>query len=125
MSGSWDITWNITPEVAWEEIAKRQVDAIEADIKAFIEEMLDPVQQWMKENHRWKNQTGAAEEGLYADIEHIVRTIVYLVMSHGPAVEHAWILEANPRTALLGDAADHWWPVLYRGVVEIVGKHSS
>lgn len=119
------ISWNITPDVAWGQLAERQVDAIEADIVALVESMLDEVQSWMRSNHRWRNVTGEAEAGLYTDMEHIVREAVYLVMSHGPAVAHAWILELNPRTALLGDAADHWQPVLYRRVVEIVRKHSS
>lgn len=119
------ITWNITPEVSWGQQAQAQVDGIEADIVALVDGMTDSVAQWLRDNHRWTNRTGNAEAGLYADIEHAVRQSVYLLMSHGPAIEYAWILEMNPRTALLGDAADYWWPVLYRGALEIVQRHSS
>ena len=120
-----DITWNILPEVSWGVLAQQQVDAIEADIVAFIDSLTEQVAQWLRDNHRWQNQSGDAEAGLYADILHAVRQSVYLLMSHGPAIEYAWILEANPKTTLLGDAADHWWPVLYQGAVEIVRRHSS
>lgn len=119
------ISWNITPDVAWGQLAERQVDAIEADIVALVESMLDEVTSWMKENARWNDVTGNARAGLFSDMQHITRQAVYLLMSHDVTLDYTWALEASPRTSLLGDAADHWWPVLYRGAVEIVRKHSS
>jgi hypothetical protein len=121
------ITWNITPEESWGRIAQSQVDGIEADIVALVDGMTEEVAAWMRVNHRWQNRTGAAEDGLYADIEHVVRQSVYLLMSHGPAVPYAWFLEfaQRGRFAVLPDAVDFFWPILYRGVVEIVRKWSS
>lgn len=119
------ITWNVQPDVAWGNLVQAQVDAIEADIVALVDGMTDQVAQWMRDNHRWTNRSGDAEAGLYADIEHVARTSVHLLISHGPAIEYAWILELNPRTALLGDTLDVWWPVLYQGILEIMRRHSS
>ena len=121
------VTWNIDPGDAWRELTQAHVDAIEAECVALVNSLLDPVQEWMKMNHRWQNQTGAAEEGLYTDILHAVRQSVYLLMSHGPTVAHAVYLEHSfsGRFALLGDTVDNWWPILYRGVLDIVRRHSS
>lgn len=119
------ISWNITPEESWGALAQRQADSIEADIVSLVESLLDDVQSWMRANHRWQNVTGEAEAALYTDIEHVVRQSVHLLMSHGPAIAYAMILELNPKTALLGDAVDHWQPLLFRGVQEIVRRHSS
>jgi hypothetical protein len=119
------VTWNVLPEEAWAALVKDRVDLIEADVVALIDGMTDEVTTWMRANHRWENRSGDAEAGLYADVEHVLKQSVHLLLSHGPAVEYAWFLEANPRYALLGDAADHFWPVLLRGVQEILRKHSD
>lgn len=119
------VTWNIMPEASWAALVQQQVDAIEADIAAFVEGMTEQVTAWMKANHRWQNRTGDAEAGLYADIDHVVHQAVYLLMSHDATLDYTWFLEANPKFALLGDAADHFWPVLYHGAVDIVRRHSS
>lgn len=119
------ISWNITPDLAWGQLAQQQADSIEAETVALIESLLDAVEAWMKENARWNDQTGRARAGLFADIERVAHQAVYLLMSHDVTLDCTWALEANPRLALLGDASDHWWPVLYRGVVEIVRKHSG
>lgn len=120
-----EITWNITPEEAWGQLAEQQVDNIEADIVAFVESKLDQVESWLKTEARWNDQTGRARAGLYSDIEHITRHAVYLLMSHDVTLDYTWALEANPRTALLDDAVEYWWPLLYNGVIEIVERHSG
>lgn len=119
------VTWNIRPEEAWAALVQGRADAIEADIVALVDSLTDEVAEWMRANHRWQNRTGDAEAGLYSDIEHTIHQSVYLLLSHGPAIEYAWFLEANPRYAVLGDAADQFWPVLLRGVQAILRRHSD
>lgn len=119
------VSWNRDPGEYFAALARAQIAAIEGDIVAFVESMLDEVEAWMKENARWNDVTGNARAGLFTDIHHIVSEGVYMSLNHDVTLDYTWALEANPRTALLGDALDHFWPVLYRGVVEIVGRHSS
>lgn len=121
------ITWNIRPEDVWPRIVQAQVDAIEADIVTLVNSLLDPVQEWMKANHRWQNRTGAAETGLYTDLLRVARQSVHLLMSHGPTISYSVYLEYGfaGRLSILGDTADNFWPLLYRGAVEIVRRHSS
>lgn len=119
------VSWNIDPGAYFAAITKQRVDAIEADAVQLINDLTEQAETWMKENARWNDVTGDARQALYADIEHMVRQSVTLLMSHGPAIDYAWALEGNPRTTLLGDAVDHWQPVVFRGVQEIVRRHSG
>jgi hypothetical protein len=119
------VTWNIDPAQYLERHTRAVADSIEADIVELVESLLNTAESWMKANHRWVNRTGDAEAALYTDIEHTVRQSVTLLMSHGPAIEYAWFLEANPSFALLGDASDHIWPLLYQGALTIVRRHSG
>jgi hypothetical protein len=123
------ISWNIRPEEVWPRIVQAQVDAIEADIVALVNSLTDDATEFMQANHRWQNRSGLAEGSLNAYLLHGVRQFVYLVLSHGSAVivPYAWFLEYSfaGRFAVLGDAADTFWPVLYRGVIDILRRHSS
>lgn len=120
-----DVTWSIDPGAYLESYTRAVADSIEADIVALVDSLTEQATAYLKANHRWQNVTGETEAGLYSDIEHAVRQSVTLLMRYGPTSEHAWTLEANPRYALLGDASDHMWPLLYRGALEIVRRHSS
>lgn len=119
------ITWSIDPGAYLEALTRHVADSIEADIVKLAESLTEQATAWMVQNHRWSNVTGETEAGLYSDVERVVRESVTLLLSYGPTSEHAWKLEANPKFSLLGDASDHIWPLLYRGAVEIVRKHSS
>lgn len=121
------VTWNITPADSWAALVQAQVNAIEADIVTLADSLTDQVAAWMKENARWTDQTGAARAGLYADIIHVAHEAVYLLMSHNVTLEYTWYLETAfaGRYSILDDTVDFWWPVFYRGVVEILRRHSS
>jgi hypothetical protein len=123
--GVMSVSWSVDPSLYLEQLTRRKADAIERDIVRLAQSLLNEAEQYMKQNHRWSNVTGETEQGLYSDIEHAVRERVTLLMSYGPTSEHAWTLEANVRFALLGDAADAIWPLLYRGAVEICRRHSG
>lgn len=119
--------WIITPEDPWAQLAQQQVDAIEADLVRLIDELTDEVAGWMRANARWQDRTGDARAGLWADVEHVTRQTVYLLMSHDVTLNYTWFLEYahRGRFAILADAADHFWPVLWRGAQRIVRNHSS
>lgn len=117
------ITWSRTPADAWAELARREADAIESETVALVDGLTDQAAAWMKENHRWQNRTGEAEAGLYADTLHMARQTVSMLLSHGPTIDYAGFLEANPKFAVLGDAVDWWAPVLFRGLQEIAKRH--
>lgn len=119
------ITWTRTPADAWGELAKVEAAAIEAEVVALVDGITDQAAEWMKQNHRWENRTGDAEAGLYADILQVAHETVSLLLSHGPTIAYAHILEANPRFAILGDAVDQFAPILFRGLQEIAKRHGG
>lgn len=121
------LEWDSLPEDAWGDLTQVIVDAIEADIVAYIESLLDPIETWLKQNHPWQNRTGAAEAGLYTDIEHVVRESVTLLMSHGPAIDYAVFLEhaRRGRYSVLRPALDAWAAEIFQGVYQIVRRYSG
>lgn len=122
---SWDITWSIDPGAYAEAWTRQIADSIEADIVTMADGLTEQATAWMKQNARWNDVSGNARAGLWSDIEHVTRQSVTLLLSHDVTLDYTWFLEANPKTALLGGAADHLWPLLLRGAMEIVRKYSS
>lgn len=119
------VTWSVPPDVYFGAIVQERIDAIELDIVRLIDGLTEQAADWMKANARWQDQTGNARAGLWSDMDHVVREGVWLVLSHDVTLDYTWFLEANPKTALLGDTADHFWPVILRGAMEIARKHSD
>lgn len=119
------ISWSRTPAQAWSELAKREADAIESETVALVDGLTDQAAAWMKQEARWTDRTGQARANLYADTLHVARRMVSMLLSHGPTIDYARFLEANPQFAVLGDAVDWWAPVLYRGLLEIAKRHGG
>lgn len=119
------VTWKRTPAQAWAELARVEAAAIESETVQLVDGLTDQAAAWMKQNHRWQNQTGAAEAGLYADTIVVAHQTVSMLLSHGPTIEYAHALEADPRFAILGDAVDWFAPLLYRGLLEIARRHGG
>jgi len=121
------ISWNVDPGEYLERLVTRKIDAIERDIVRLVDKLSNQAAAFMRASARWQDDTGAARAGLYADVEHAVRESVTLLLSHGPAVEYAhWLEYAHRgRFEILSTTSDHFWPLLYRGALEIVRKHSG
>lgn len=121
------ISWSIDPAQYLAAHTRAITDSIEADIVALVESLLDEVEQYMRQEARWQDRTGAARQALYTDIEHAARQSVTLLMAHGPDISYGWYLETvnSGRYEILSSTSDHWWPVLYRGAVEILRRHSG
>jgi hypothetical protein len=119
------VYWQATPEEAWGQMVEAQVAAIERDIVAFINGLLDDIEAWMKAEARWTDRTGDARANLYSDIIHVANESVTVLVSHGPAINYALFLELNPRYAIIADTIDHWAPVVFQGVQEIVRRHTG
>lgn len=120
------VSWNIDPGAYFEAITRQRADAIEADIVALVDSLTEQAEQWMQQNARWQDDTGRARQGLWADVEHVTRQSVYLLLSHDVTLDYTWFLEYAHagRLEILSSAADHFWPLLYRGAVEIARRHS-
>lgn len=121
------ISWNVDPGEYLERLTRQRTDAIERDVVRLVDRLSNQATTFMRQNARWQDRTGEARAGLYADVEHAVRESVTLLLSHGPAVEYAvWLEYAHRgRFEILSTTSDNFWPLLYRGVVEIAQRHSG
>lgn len=121
------ISWNIDPGEYLERLTRQRGDAIEHDIVNLVDHLSDQATAFMRQEARWTDRTGAARAGLYADIERVVRESVTLLMSYGPAIEYAYWLEwaHQGRFEILSTTSDNFAPLLFRGVQEIVRRHSD
>lgn len=121
------VSWNVDPGEALARLVRQKIDAIERDIVRLVDKLSDQATQFMRASARWQDDTGEARAGLYADVEHAVRESVTLLLSHGPAITYAhWLEYAHRgRFEILSTTSDNFWPLLYRGAVDIMQKHSG
>lgn len=121
------VTWNIDPAQYFHDLTLARVQAIEQDIVSLADSLTGEITSFMQREARWQDRTGEARAGLYSDVEHVARQAVYILLSHGPAIDYAWFLEYahSGRFEILSTTADHVWPIFYRGVMAIVQHHSG
>lgn len=118
------LTWHIRPEAAWPRFVQAQVDALEADLVALANEMLDEVVADMKMQAPWTDRTGDARAALFTALIHEARRTVGILISHGSLIDYSVFLEYAHagRFAILAPTVDRWGPVLFRRAQEIVRK---
>lgn len=121
------LEWDNPPDRAWPNLVQAEADAIEAEVVAYVESLLDEVEAWLKTNAPWQDRTGEARANLYSDIEQVVRQSVTLLMSHGPHIPYSVFLEHGfrGRYSVLRPALDYWQPVIFEGVRQIVRRHGG
>lgn len=121
------VSWTIDPGEYLAKLTQQRADAIEHDIENLMEHLRATAQVWMQENARWQDQTRHAREGLWADVEHVVRQSLTLLLSHDVTLDYVWFLEYAHagRFEILSSASDHFWPLLYQGVLAILRKYSD
>lgn len=114
--------WQVTPEIAFGQLMGRYARRIRAGIRAIAAQRAPQIEQWMKDNHRWQNITGAAEEGLNTTIEDIAQDMVTIILEHG--VSYGVYLELAHAGAwgVIAPALDVWGIVVWRDVQRLVAR---
>lgn len=121
------LAWDATPEEAWGELADSEADAIEDEIVAYLEGIAQEVEEWMKTGAPWTDRTGDARRSLFTAVEHEVRAVAALLLSHGSLIEYGVYLEhANRgRYSILRPALDYWSYRVFEDVRAIVRRHGG
>jgi hypothetical protein len=78
------------------------------------------MEAWAKDNAPWTDRTGAARRELHTEVEENPGTIGTIVIAHG--VEHGLWLEIayGGRWAIITRTIDHWGPVLWKDMQNMV-----
>jgi hypothetical protein len=79
------------------------------------------MQEWMKENAPWKDDTGDARAGLTATAVDTGSVIAEIVVSHDPSLAYPIYLERDyqGRYAIIRPTLDYWQPRLQRSLQNI------
>lgn len=112
--------WEVTPEVAFGQLMGRYAQRLRAGVRMIATRRAPEISEWMKANHFWKNQTGAAEAGLHTTVEDISQDMVAIILEHG--VDYGIYLELAHAGVwgIIAPALDVWGPVVWQDVQRLV-----
>lgn len=116
--------WNIPPEQYLPALTKNYAEALEADILRLADSLTDQIADWMRAEARWQDRTGNARAALYADVLHVARQSVTILVSHGPAIDYSVYLETS-RFGVISDTVDNFGPLVFNRMRELIAKRSG
>jgi hypothetical protein len=122
MAKKFGFEWTVTPEATFVSGYLRNMQRVRAEVRALAERRAPQIAQWMKENHLWKNQTGAAEAGLHTEVEQMSLDMIAIILAHGDDVPYAIYLEfAHAGVySIISPALDYWGAVIWQDVRALV-----
>lgn len=83
-------------------------------VEDVLEKRREEIENWMKENHVWRNRTQLAQDSLFSKVVYDNLRFI-LIMGHGRNVPYSRFLERymqQGRFSVLRPALDYWSPVL-------------
>lgn len=118
VSGS-GFEWIVRPTVAWAELAVWQREGLEQALRAIAYFYANEIQNWMKANGSWQDQTGNARQALYAIVDELVTEIV-IEFGHGMFYGKYLEFKHMGRYAIVAPALDHFIPLIWKAVQQVV-----
>lgn len=118
--------WLDDPPEAFARMHDRKSWAIYGEMLQLASVFQFRIENWMKDNKSWENQTGNAQAGLAVDVvpEPTKISLVLTIGRHpdGGFLSYAKFLElANGgEYAIVGPAVDHWAPQVYEAARSLV-----
>lgn len=114
--------WETTPETAFTRLAEAYTSALHRGVRAIALARAPEIENWLKDNASWTDRTGNARQTLHTEVEDVVNRMVRIILSHG--VDYGIYLELSNagRYAIVNPGLDHWAPILWRDVREMMGR---
>lgn len=100
-----------------------EVVAVATEIALRIAQLFAPeIELWMKDNAPWDDVTGAARDGLRAEVERVAYSqAIVLTISYNNVTYGKWLeLKYQGRHAILQPTLHHWSPRLFEAVKQAV-----
>lgn len=109
--------WQTTPEEAFGQLFDSYAAAIHQLVFAVCQRRAPEIENWMKANAPWQDQTGNARQTLWAEAMQTVGEVI-LALDHGMAYGY-WLEVKNAgRYAIIAPAVDHWLPIIMQDIQE-------
>lgn len=114
------LEWQVSPEVAWADLADAYATALHRGVMAIAQKWAPEIANWMKDNAPWTDRTGNARQGLYTEVQEVAGRMVTIILSHG--VDYGIWLEIRHagRWAIVNPALDEFGPRVWEDVVRMV-----
>ncbi len=112
--------WHTRPDAAWGDLADAYSRAIQDGVYQLAQAYAVEIEAWMKENAPWTDQTSNARQTLHSEADRLVGGAVEIILAHG--MDYGIFLElANGgQYAIIGPALDHFIPLVWRDVQELL-----
>ncbi len=112
--------WQTTPERAWSGLAEAYSRAIQDGIYQLAQAYAVEIEGWMKENASWVDRTGAARQTLNTEAQRLVSSAVEIILAGGVEYQVYLELSYGGNFAIIGPALDHFIPLVWRDVQELL-----
>lgn len=112
---NWKIEWNgFTPGRLVEWLGETRAAQVQRTVERSADRYSKKIEEWMRANAPWTDQTGDARRELRAEVLDITGKAVLILLRHG--VDYGVYLEtvAGGSYAILGRTLDTWAPVIWR-----------
>lgn len=107
--------WTTPPDVLIKGWQQYQAN-FESGLQMLLKSYSQRIEEWMRANAQWEDQTGAARAMLQVDLE-VVQDSIILTLSHGKNPEGVFLELANMgKFAIITPAIDYWGPQIMQGV---------
>lgn len=109
MTGAFE--WQTTPEEAFGALFDAYERQLYQMVLAICYRRAPEIENWMRDNAPWQDQTGNARQTLYTQVIPTLGEIVVL-LSHGMDYGIYLELKNAGKHAIIAPAIDHWLPII-------------
>lgn len=116
------LEWVDDPVKVWMPRYEAWIEAIIAACTQVVQNRRPEIEEWMKQNHVWRNRTRIAEDYLFADVM-VDGLYLIVTMGHGALVYYSRFLERymqGGRFSVLKPALDYWGATLVDDVRKLL-----
>lgn len=107
---SWGFQWVADPVTELSNGMDRYGGLVKAAMEAIAIHYAQEIEDWMKANASWEDETGQAREKLYAEVVTTVKGVTELVVGHGADYGRYLEFSNGGKFAIVTVAIDHFIP---------------
>lgn len=85
------VTFEQAPELVLSEFYEAYVNEVDNAVFQLFTKYKPQVENYATANAPWKDDTGNARQGLYANVEHVPRQSISMIVGHGPVEYGIWL----------------------------------